>query len=65
MEDIINQINGKVQIIFEKSKDDQTYRDAIWMTQEQYNATDQASIDIIKQQRFDNWLSIVNAAPTE
>jgi hypothetical protein len=65
MEDIINQIDGKVQIIFEKTKDDQTYRDAIWMTQEQYDATDQVAIDIIKQERFDNWLSIINAEPTE
>lgn len=65
MEDIINKIDGKVQIIFEKTKDNQTYRDAIWMTQEQYDATDQTAIDIIKQERFDNWLSIINAPPTE
>jgi len=65
MEDIINQIDGQVQIIFERTQDTQTYRDAIWMTQEQYNATSSTDIDAIKQQRFDNWLSIVNPTSTE
>lgn len=65
MEDIINQIDGKVQIIFEKSQDNQTYRDAIWMTQEEYDATSSTDIDTIKQTRFDNWLAVVNAPPTE
>ena len=64
MDDIINQIDGKVQIIFEKTQDNQTYRDAIWMTQEEYDATSSTDIDAIKQQRFDNWLAIVNAPPT-
>jgi hypothetical protein len=65
MEDIINQIDGQVQIIFEKSQGDQTYRDAIWMTQEEYDASVSTDIDALKQQRFDNWLAIVNAPPTE
>ena len=65
MEDIINQIDGKVQIIFEKSQDNQTYRDALWMTQEEYDATPSATIESMKQERFDNWLAIVNAPPTE
>lgn len=65
MEDIINQIDGKVQVIFEKSDDGRTFRDALWMTQEEYDATPAASIDAMKQERFDNWLAIVNAVPTE
>jgi hypothetical protein len=65
MEDIINQIDGKVQVIFEKSDSGRTFRDALWMTQEEYAATPAATIDAMKQERFDNWLAIVNAAPTE
>ena len=65
MDDIINQIDGQVQIIFERTQDNQTYRDAIWMTQEEYDTTASTDIDAIKQQRFDNWLAIVNATPTE
>ena len=65
MEDIINQIDGKVQVIFEKSDDGRTFRDALWMTQEEYDVTPAASIDAMKQERFDNWLAIVNAVPTE
>lgn len=65
MEDIINHIDGKVQIIFEKNQGNQTYRDALWFTQEEYDATQSATIDAMKQERFDNWLAIVNALPTE
>jgi hypothetical protein len=66
MEDIINQIDGKVQVIFEKStNDNQTYRDALWMTQAEYDATPSETIESMKQERFDNWFAIVNALPTE
>jgi hypothetical protein len=65
MEDIINQIDGKVQVIFEKSDGGRNFRDALWMTQEEYDAAPAASIDAMKQERFDNWLAIVNAVPTE
>ena len=65
MEDVINQIDGKVQVIFEKSDSGRTFRDALWMTQEEYDATPASTIDAMKQERFDNWLAIVNAVPTE
>jgi len=65
MEDIINQIDGQVQVIFEKTTVDQTYRDALWMTQAEYDSTSSEVIESMKQQRFDNWLAIVNALPTE
>lgn len=65
MEDIINKIDGQVQIIFEKGEDTRLYRDAIWMTQEEYDSTSASAIDIIKQERYDNWLAIINAMPTE
>jgi hypothetical protein len=65
MEDIINQIDGKVQVIFEKSDGERTFRDAIWMTQAEYDATSPETIESIKQERFNNWLAIVNALPTE
>jgi len=66
MEDIINQIDGKVQVIFEKiTTDNQTYRDALWMTQAEYDATPSETIESMKQTRFDNWLAIINAPPTE
>ena len=65
MEDIINQIDGKVQVIFKKSDGERTFRDAIWMTQAEYDATSPETIESIKQERFDNWLAIVNALPTE
>lgn len=65
MEDIINRIDGQVQVIFEKSDGTQTYRDAIWMSEEEYSNTSSSTIDSIKQERYDNWLAVINAMPTE
>ena len=56
MEDIINQVDGNIQVIFEKTSDyNQTYRDALWMTQEEYDSTSSETIESMKQERFDNW----------
>ena len=65
MTDIINQIDEKVQVIFEKGDSNQQCRDAIWMTQEEYDSTTIEAIEAIKQERYDNWLAIVNTMPTE
>lgn len=65
MEDIINRIDGQVQVIFEKSDGTQTYRDAIWMSEEEFSNTSSSTIDSIKQERYDSWLAIINAMPTE
>ena len=65
MTDIINQIDGKVQVIFEKGDSNQQFRDAIWMTQEEYDSTTIEAIEATKQERYDNWLAIINAMPTE
>lgn len=65
MADIINKINDKVQIIFEKGTSEQQFRDAIWMTQEEYDNTSSDTIESIKQQRYDDWLAIINAMPVD
>lgn len=65
MADIINQIDGQVQIIFEKGEGSQTYRDAIWMKQSDYDSMSAESLESMKQQRYDNWLAIINAPATE
>jgi len=65
MADIINQVNGQVQVIFEKGQGSQTYRDAIWMTQNEYDSVSTETLESIKQERYDNWLAVINAMPTE
>ena len=65
MEDIINNIDGQVQVIFEKGEGTQIYRDAIWMTEAEYANTAIETINTMKQERYDNWLAIINAMPTE
>ena len=66
MEDIINTIDNKVQIIFEKtSTTGITFRDALWFTQAEYDALTPENILTLQQERFDNWEAIVNSPPTE
>ena len=65
MEDIINYVDDQVQVIFEKNLGTQNYRDALWFSQAEYTTTSKETVEIMKQQRFDNWLAIVNALPTE
>ena len=59
MEDIINQINGKVRVTFAKVDDQNvTYRDMLWFSQEVYDTLTQTDIDNMKQERFDNWVNL-------
>jgi uncharacterized HAD superfamily protein len=59
VEDIINQIDGKVRVTFAKVDDQNvTYRDMLWFTQEVYDTLTQTDIDNIKQERFDNWVNL-------
>ena len=59
MEDIINQIDGKVRVTFAKVDDQNvTYRDMLWFTQEVYDTLTQTDIDNMKQERFDNWVNL-------
>ncbi len=66
MEDIINTIDNKVQIIFERtSTNGMTFRDALWFTQAEYDALTPENILTLQQERFDNWEALVNSPPTE
>lgn len=67
MADIINFEDDKVQIIFEHT-DETTglfLRDAIWLTQSDYAEMTESDVDMLKQQRIDNWVSHVNTPPTD
>lgn len=59
MEDIINYIDGQVQVIFERGVHPQSYRDAIWMSESEYANTSRESIVAIQEERYNSWLSIV------
>ena len=64
MADIINFIDGNVQVIFQRGPTPaETFRDAIWFTQEQYEAITTEEILTIQQQRYDNWLAISSMTP--
>jgi hypothetical protein len=65
MEDIINQIDGQVQIIFERSYERQIFRDALWMTQAEYDATTPEEILALQQKRYDNWVIAITPPPEE
>ena len=64
MTDIINQIEGRVQVVFERYEGNSVFRDALWFTQAEYDLVTPQEIEIMQQVRYDNWLAIVNAIPT-
>ena len=66
MENIINTIDNKVQIIFERTSiTNMKFRDALWFTQAEYDALTPENILTLQQERFDNWEALVNSPPTE
>ena len=66
MENIINTIDNKVQIIFERTSiTNMTFRDALWFTQAEYDALTPENILTLQQERFDNWEALVNSPPTD
>ena len=65
MTDVVNPTDVQVQIIFERGEGSETYRDALWMSQEQYDLTSAEALEAMKDERYTNWLAIIHAAPVE
>lgn len=65
MEDIINNVDGKVQVIFEKTDGTNTFRDALWFSEQEYAALTKKQIADMQQERYNNWYAIISAMPTE
>lgn len=58
--------NGLVTVVFERTAPNgMVFRDAIVISQAQYDALTQAQLDAMEQQRYDDWWAIVNAPPEE
>ena len=63
MENIINQIDGQVQVIFERISDQGlVFRDALWLSQQDYSNTTAEQILQLQEERYSNWLAVI-AAP--
>lgn len=54
-----------IHIPFEKSNGKYTLQDALNLTQAEIDALGDDGIAAMKQQRFDNWLAVVEAPPPE
>jgi hypothetical protein len=65
MTDVVNQIDGQVQVIFTRGEGGMAYCDALWMLQSVYDKTPAETIEAMKDERYTKWLAIVNAAPSE
>lgn len=65
MDNIVNKADGKVQVIFEKTGNSGSFRDALWFSDEEYENTTSDQILSLQQQRYENWLAVINAMPTE
>lgn len=53
------------QLRFTKEKDGKSYSDAITLPKADYEKLTPAEKETTKQQRFDNWIAILNAPPIE
>jgi hypothetical protein len=63
MENIINQIDGQIQVIFERTSDQGlVFRDALWLSQQDYSNTTAEQILQLQEERYSNWLAVI-AAP--
>lgn len=62
---IIELENGMVSDTFEITKDGLTFKDALVMPQDEYDALTAEQIEAMKQQRFDNWYALVTAVSEE
>lgn len=57
--------NGLVSDVFEMGEAPLLFRDALVMTQAEYNSLTPDQIAAMKQQRYDNWIAIITAPPVE
>jgi hypothetical protein len=57
--------DGRVHIEFERTDGTYTLKDAIVVSQAQYDAMTPADIEAIEQKRWDEWIAIVTYVPPE
>lgn len=66
MENIVNQIDNQVQVIFERTNNEGLlYRDALWFTKEEYSNTTAEQILQLQEDRYNNWLAVITAPAIE
>jgi hypothetical protein len=56
----VNELNGQVQVIFEKGEDPYIYRDALYFTPEDYAALTEADIEAMQEARYQGWITHIN-----
>lgn len=60
MTDIINNFpDGTVQIIFEIQYGDVVFKDSLFLSSDQYSSMTENDIDLIKQDRYNNWITSI------
>lgn len=62
MNDTINSYpDGSVQIIFEMTYGEMTYRDALYFTNDVYQTLSNSDIENLKNDRFNAWISVIDS----
>ena len=64
-DEIIQLEDGRIKINFTKSNEQYSFSDALHFTKAEYEALTEQDIENLKQQRFDNWYSIITYVPPE
>ena len=65
IEEVIFMDDGQVKINFKKTDGTYTLQDAIHMPRAAYDALSEAEVEAMKQQRFDNWITIITTPAPE
>ena len=66
MADIINNVNGMVQIIFERTTSDGLkYRDSLLFAQSAYDSMTPESISALQQAKFERWVAMVTGTAVD
>ena len=66
MADIINNVNGMVQIIFERTTSDGLkFRDSLLFAQTAYDNMTPESIAVLQQAKFERWVAMVTGTAVD
>ena len=55
----------RIQIIFRTDTKYGTFQDALWFSKEDYEKATQEDIDVMKQERVDNWIKVMTTSVSE
>lgn len=61
MQDVIEEIDGQVRVIFGRTSDQGLdFKDALWFSKEEYSNTTPEQVLQLQEERYTNWVNLIN-----